>query len=690
MAPLFVLADVRPAYGQGVRGGLVWFIFLTGGILTDQVALGFQAGFMGWVVAFTDDYIGLGRRINGAIAVTLIGATATFIATVAGNWLIWSVVASVGIGFVMGLFGVLGPPGVKKGLVTMFLTLFAVGLPDTVSGAGQLALATIIGGAAGILALLISLPLDTGRSQRIPVKLEMLAISRYADAMAQSVSTERLGEVRGELVAATTNANIDTRYQFLRSNRQHWTIAYFRGLDIARDLTAFHEARVLTQHGETDAMLQMYRVIGIALAEKSEVIGGGSGPIRFVKWPSREAALAAIETVISELSAAPSAQQVGLDAARSLRDSMAALGTVPTEPTARSKPPRMGPDPVDLVRRTLTHDTLLRRHLFRYAVLIGLGTALYKAFDIPEGFFIPIGINIMLQPDMGAGLTRLQVFTLGTVAGSIIGAVVGVALGGWPVAIAFVTAIVWFGLTAYIGVTYWAFAVGVSIAIVAALGLLIPGDWDLAFWRIVSTVIAAVMVLVGLFVLWPTRGAKFIPGDFGRLLKHIAEYLEQSLDLVNMSGLEKARVMLGVELTELIQQMAKYANEPGASPALIERHQDQVRAVRSMMGIVTCLRLGRRDDFSYSTETEQLGREVVSQLRICAIAFEKSGPEVPPTQSSVQPQPESRWADSGSVPTGAGDADIVDIYLLRKLADEIEKVSGYCRCLGKGCLWRAV
>ena len=57
----WIRATGPPDLGQGSRGAAGWFACMCAGFYYDQPALGFIAGMLAWIVAFSDTSVGLSR-----------------------------------------------------------------------------------------------------------------------------------------------------------------------------------------------------------------------------------------------------------------------------------------------------------------------------------------------------------------------------------------------------------------------------------------------------------------------------------------------------------------------------------------------------------------------------------------------------------------------------------------------------
>ncbi|HST39017.1 MAG TPA: FUSC family protein [Conexibacter sp.] len=88
------------------------------------------------------------------------------------------------------------------------------------------------------------------------------------------------------------------------------------------------------------------------------------------------------------------------------------------------------------LRETFAHDRLLRAHALRLATVVALTTALYRAFELEHGYWIPLTVLAVLQPDEHASRVRAVQRAIGTLLGTVVIALLIVATGQQRVLIA--------------------------------------------------------------------------------------------------------------------------------------------------------------------------------------------------------------------------------------------------------------
>lgn len=81
------------------------------------------------------------------------------------------------------------------------------------------------------------------------------------------------------------------------------------------------------------------------------------------------------------------------------------------------------------LRRALAEDRLLRAHALRLASIVSTTTLLYKLFDLEHGYWVPLTVLAVLQPDEHASDVRAIQRAAGTLVGTALMALVAVVTG---------------------------------------------------------------------------------------------------------------------------------------------------------------------------------------------------------------------------------------------------------------------
>ena len=82
--------------------------------------------------------------------------------------------------------------------------------------------------------------------------------------------------------------------------------------------------------------------------------------------------------------------------------------------------PPVGRGALDAYRRGLGADRALAAHAVRLAVAVGLGTVVYRVLDLDHGYWVPLTILAILQPDERATGVRVVQRAAGTLGGAAV------------------------------------------------------------------------------------------------------------------------------------------------------------------------------------------------------------------------------------------------------------------------------
>ncbi|ADB49574.1 FUSC family protein [Conexibacter woesei] len=92
-------------------------------------------------------------------------------------------------------------------------------------------------------------------------------------------------------------------------------------------------------------------------------------------------------------------------------------------------PPSTGPSRLEQLRDTFAHDRLLRAHALRLASVVAATTLLYRVLDLEHGYWVPLTVLAVLQPDEHASSVRAVQRAAGTLLGTIAIALLTVLTG---------------------------------------------------------------------------------------------------------------------------------------------------------------------------------------------------------------------------------------------------------------------
>jgi uncharacterized membrane protein YccC len=155
------------------------------------------------------------------------------------------------------------------------------------------------------------------------------------------------------------------------------------------------------------------------------------------------------------------------------------------------------------LRANLHLDSAAFRHAVRLAAALGLAAVLSRALPVQQGYWIPLTVLMVLQPDYGATISR----GLGRMAGTVLGAGISTAavaaLRPGPVSIVLLAVLFAALTTAVLRVNYALFTANITVLIVLLVSLTGLPNPALVTDRLVDSGLGGLAALLA-YLLWPT------------------------------------------------------------------------------------------------------------------------------------------------------------------------------------------
>lgn len=187
---------------------------------------------------------------------------------------------------------------------------------------------------------------------------------------------------------------------------------------------------------------------------------------------------------------------------------------------------------VEFGREMFNIDSQQFRYALRVAIGLTIAVFIFKFFHIDHGHWIALTMIIVIQPYYGATRKKGIERTIGTVAGIVLGGVVMLlplpheAFVGLLVVISFFVA--YFLRNNYkVGVFF------VTVMMVVMMQISRQGSWELIGWRLLSTLIGAMLAVVASYAFWPVWEQQRFPALFARAIAQNREYLRQVIGYFN-------------------------------------------------------------------------------------------------------------------------------------------------------------
>jgi uncharacterized membrane protein YccC len=202
-------------------------------------------------------------------------------------------------------------------------------------------------------------------------------------------------------------------------------------------------------------------------------------------------------------------------------------GTPPDDPVrhARPRPPDLG---VRGARAILRANLTLRSGAFRHAVRLGLtmaiATAIYRIFDLPRGYWVPLTVLFVLRPDFGATFTRGLQRYVGTALGAVLATVITAAFSPGEYTLAALVTVCALGIFAFLFANYGLFTLSITACIIFLVAFTGTPEYGTAVDRLIDTTIGATLTLA-IYALWPTWERATLPDTMSDLLQAERGYI---------------------------------------------------------------------------------------------------------------------------------------------------------------------
>jgi uncharacterized membrane protein YccC len=182
---------------------------------------------------------------------------------------------------------------------------------------------------------------------------------------------------------------------------------------------------------------------------------------------------------------------------------------------------------VDRLARAVGGGQVSRTFVIRLTVCMGVAGVVSEVLALQRSYWVPLTVAIVLKPDYGSVFARAVQRGIGTIVGAVVGAVLlELFRGAWL--------LVPFGLLAALlpygrNRNYGLLATFLTPLVVVLVDLLSPLGWQLAWERLVDTLIGCAIVLVIGFAPWPMSWYAHLPGKFGQAALDVCDYMREAL-----------------------------------------------------------------------------------------------------------------------------------------------------------------
>ncbi|WP_158963045.1 FUSC family protein [Myroides fluvii] len=221
----------------------------------------------------------------------------------------------------------------------------------------------------------------------------------------------------------------------------------------------------------------------------------------------------------------------------------------------------------------LNFTSTIFRHATRLTLTILIGLIISNIFNLLNGYWILLTIVVIMRP--GYGLTKTRSFerVIGTVLGGLIAFGLLFILQDNHTLIAYLTILTmilgyWFSHTDYkIGVTF------ITMYVVLIYAILTPNFMDLLIYRVIDTLIGALLALGANYLLWPSWEFLNVNVHLSKSIQANQQYVKEIKEIYNQKNdpslaYKLARKYAFIEVGNLMASFQRMIQEPKSKQRL--------------------------------------------------------------------------------------------------------------------------
>ena len=535
-----LLRGIRYALGVGIP----LFVGIATGYTIEGIAISGGATMIG----LTDSGVPYRGRMRVMLIASVAAAVSTFVGEVTGSYDVLAV-ALLGLwSFGAGMFIALGVPTYFVALMAPLSMVLVASYPADALNSAERAGLVFVGGLVQIALVLVIWRMHA----RLP---ERAAVARLYRAMAVWITDTRDADRRAPVRAAFDAARETLDLAEGRLAPPSPAGETFRTLvDEADrtylDLVALRNARAQLEARDpvaVEALAPARAAAAGALAAVADALESGRwrgdtntlrarldtavGALRDERERQRADREMALGNELGALLKRVASVRAELRAAVDIALSWQGEGSPPEDLVRRRRPRRTelltrGARPI--LRANLTLRSSAFRHAVRLGITVAAGAALYRALDLPHGYWVPLTVLFILRPDFGSTFTRGLQRCMGTVAGVVLATLLAAAFHPGPYALAFLCTVFAVGIFAFLLANYALFTASVSAFIVFLVAFGGIPEYKAALSRLIASLIGAALTL-GIYALWPTWERSTLPETTAELIEGDRAFLSALL-----------------------------------------------------------------------------------------------------------------------------------------------------------------
>lgn len=572
-----------PDLGQGSRGAVGWLVCMGTGLYYERPAMGFVAGMLAWIVAFSDTSTGLIRRMRGALFQILFTSACIGVAILANPWEFGELAVTALIAAIVALSAVGGPATARRTSASMLVILLALGAPGRLVEPGPAMAASLVGGALALLLIVVPDLFSGGRAARSPATRQFAKVADLIDMYADGADPQRIALARIELSRATADSYSDAAMTWPASSGPQTASQISLANSITQHLASAMDAEDLMRRAHEEPALEMCANVAKTCRHARQLLLQ-----RRQTYVSIGATLYSIDRVLALWEALNPGDVAGTGALRELRADICRIPDIHNlERLSQSEVrKRSQPSWIDWFAG-LRSDHLLRRHALRYLVvlLVAAGVALWSG--APDAYLIPVTAALVLRPDLSGSVERMVAISAAVLAGSVIGSLLAGISGDLTWVLVGITTACIFLAIGYAPMLWWAFPAGIAAFMMCTAALILPHSWSAQGWRLAAATAGVAIALLGMWIMWPKRAASLVRETFARSLDASADYLTDLVEGADEEDLRASRRYASRVTAAAGAALKEYGMMPYHSRQVLASLQATLPSLQRTYGAVT-------------------------------------------------------------------------------------------------------
>lgn len=276
-----------------------------------------------------------------------------------------------------------------------------------------------------------------------------------------------------------------------------------------------------------------------------------------------------------------------------------------------------------ILKENFSFKSPIFKHSLRLSVTVLIGFLLGSIFSLQNAYWIILTIIVIMRPNYGLTKERSKHRIIGTILGGLIAAGI-IMLNPTPnVYVAIVILSMIFGFS-FVQQNYRAFAVCITLNIVFLYALLQPNAFEIIQFRVIDTLIGAVIAIIANHTLWPawefyTRG-----NLLSESIKSNIKYLEEVKNLYNQKTRRSTSYIVSrkeafIALGNLVSVFQRMAQEPKSKQKNILTTYETVVIQHTFLSSAASLGtyIQNHETTAASNEFNAYVNDIVFKLKTC-------------------------------------------------------------------------